>query len=146
MKIPFPTKPAPSKSIRLNGQDEETADNELHSPTTVGQLPLDILENKHEIRIIAPLAGVNIEETEIVLNNDVLTIKGKRELDSDIANMKNAEFFTQECYWGAFSRSVILPLHTDPSRIEATQKDQVLYITIPKRAHVQMKIVKIKSK
>ena len=118
----------------------------ISTPDNVGQLPLDVLENKHEIKIIAPLAGVDIDAVEIVVNGDVLTIKGERILDSEITSLKGVDTYVQECYWGNFSRSVILPLHADASQIEATQKNHILYITIPKKATVQMRIVKIKSK
>lgn len=118
----------------------------LSTPDNVGQLPIDILENKHQIKVIAPLAGVDIDAVEIIINGDVLTIKGERLLDSEITHFKGVDTYVQECYWGPFSRSVILPLHADASQIEATQKNHILYITIPKKASVQMRIVKIKSK
>ncbi|MBN1258352.1 Hsp20/alpha crystallin family protein [Candidatus Peregrinibacteria bacterium] len=115
-------------------------------PSGFGQLPIDILENQTEILIIAPLAGVDFSEAEVVINNDVLTIRGRREMDEDMMGFKKKDYFLQECFWGEFSRSVILPPNADSQVIEATQNNHILYIRIPKRNTVQMRIVKIKSR
>ncbi len=147
MKTPFATKISPSKTIKI-GTDPQSdfADPNISAPDNFGQLPVDVFENKTEIRVVAPLAGVNIDEVEIVISNDVLTIKGKRELDTEITALKGVDYYAQECFWGEFSRSVILPMHAETNQIEATQKNHILYIRIPKRPSVQMRIVRIKSK
>ena len=110
-----------------------------------GQLPIDILENEKEILIITPIAGVDLDKTEIILTNDVLTIRGERQTDLDKFSFKKSDYYVQECFWGKFSRSVILPAHVNNQKIEAKQKNHVLYIRIPKRKSIQMHIVKIKS-
>lgn len=145
MKIPFDTKTTASKIIKV-GRETEFKESSISTPDSFGQLPIDVLENKEEIRVIAPLAGVEIDEVEIVINNDVLTIKGQRQLDAEMATLRGADYYAQECFWGEFSRSIILPLHADASQIEATQKNHILYIRIPKRPNVQMRIVRIQSK
>ena len=115
-------------------------------PSGFGQLPIDILENQTEILIVAPLAGVDLDEAEVIINNDVLTIRGRREMDAEMIGFKKKDFFLQECFWGEFSRSVILPPNADTQMIEATQSNNILYIRIPKRNTMQMRIVKIKSR
>ena len=147
MKTPFATKITSARTIKIG---PETApppmESTLKAPDSFGQLPVDVLENKTEIRVVAPLAGVDIDAVEIVINNDVLTIKGQRELDSEVTELRGVDYYAQECFWGEFSRSIILPLHADTSQIEATQKNHILYIRIPKKPSVQMRIVKIRSK
>jgi HSP20 family protein len=115
------------------------------SPEGQGQMPIDILENEHEILIITPIAGVDLDKTEIIVTNDVLTIRGERQTDLSQFSFKKRDYYVQECFWGRFSRSVILPAHVDTNRIEATQKDYVLYIRIPKKSSITMRIVKIKT-
>ena len=110
-----------------------------------GQLPIDILENEKEILIITPIAGVDLDKTEIILTNDVLTIRGERQTDLSKFSFKKNDYYAQECFWGKFSRSVILPANVDDQKIEATQKDHVLYIRIPKKSAIYMRIFKIKS-
>lgn len=144
MKTPFSTKIKGEQTIQLPSQMQ--MESEITTADNVGQLPVDVLENKDEIRIITPLAGVEIDSVEIIISNDVLTIRGEREIDRETMNIRGIDTYLQECYWGKFSRSIILPLHADSNGIEATQKNHVLYIRIPKKPMVQMRIVKIKSK
>ncbi len=144
MKNTFATQTSSDRTIKIGSAATEEMN--INTPDNVGQLPVDVLENKHEIKIIAPLAGVDIDAVEILINGDVLTIKGERLLDQEVTSLKGVDTYVQECYWGNFSRSVILPLHADSAQIEATQKNHILYISIPKKATVQMRIVKIKSK
>ncbi|MBN2096516.1 Hsp20/alpha crystallin family protein [Candidatus Peregrinibacteria bacterium] len=115
------------------------------SPEGFGQLPIDILENEKEILVITPIAGVDLDKTEVIVTNDVLTIRGERQTDLSDFDFKKRDYYVQECFWGRFSRSVILPANVDSQKIEATQKDHVLYIRIPKRSAIRMRIVKIKS-
>ena len=115
------------------------------SPEGFGQLPIDILENEKEILVITPIAGVDLDKTEVIVTNDVLTIRGERQTDLSDFEFKKRDYYVQECFWGRFSRSVILPANVDSQKIEATQKDHVLYIRIPKKSAIQMRIVKIKS-
>lgn len=111
-----------------------------------GKLPVDIYENDEEIMIITPIAGVSIDETEISISRDVLTIKGERKFDLSSLNFKSKKTFLKECFWGSFSRSIVLPTTVNLEKIEATEKNHVLYIRVPKKNTVQMRIVKIKSK
>lgn len=145
MKTPFATKITPAKTIKI-GAEPEKEEKQVSQPDGFGQLPVDVLENKDEIRVIAPLAGVDIDEVQIVINEDVLTIKGTRVIDEEVTRLKGVDYYAQECYWGDFLRSVILPAHADTSQIEATQKNHILYIRIPKKPSISMRIVKIQSK
>jgi len=139
------TKPVSfTKDFKPVLEDSETIQFKDDENTT--KLPVDILENNKEILIITPLAGVDLSDAEIVINEDILTIRGKRVLDDDILSLSNFKYFSQECYWGEFERSVILPPNVDSQLIDATQYNQILYIRIPKRLNLKMRIIKIKSK
>ena len=142
MKTIFSTKEVP-RTIKIGKETEEQMPTE--SPSGYGQLPVDVLENDNEILIVAPLAGVDLDQAEVVINNDVLTIRGRREMDNEEYGFKRKDYYVQECFWGEFSRSVVLPANADTNTIEATQKNHILYIRIPKRMNLQMRIVKIKS-
>jgi len=137
----------PANTITINSKpiEKTEVDTLSQSPEGFGQLPIDILESETEILIITPIAGVDLDKTEIIVTNDVLTIRGERQTDLSEFSFKKRDYYVQECFWGRFSRSVILPAHVDTNRIEATQKDYVLYIRIPKRSAIQMRIVKIKN-
>jgi len=141
IKIKPPVTPIPaSKEV-----DPSDTSKLSQSPEGFGQLPIDILENEKEILVITPIAGVDLDKTDIIVTNDVLTIRGERQTDLSEFNFKQRDYYVQECFWGKFSRSVILPANVNADKIEAKQKDHVLYIRIPKRTSIQMRIVKIKS-
>ncbi len=139
IKPPATVIPA-SKEVDVN-----EANTLSQSPEGFGQLPVDILENEKEILVITPIAGVDLDKTDVIVTNDVLTIRGERQTDLSEFDFKKRDYYVQECFWGRFSRSVILPANVNAEKIEATQKDHVLYIRIPKKSAIQMRIVKIKS-
>ncbi len=93
-----------------------------------GQLAIDVYQTENELIIQSAIAGVKPENLDISMESDVLTIRGNRERLSE----QEENYFTQECYWGPFSREVILPVEVDPGRVEATMKEGILTIRIPK--------------
>ncbi|NUM25796.1 MAG: Hsp20/alpha crystallin family protein [Candidatus Buchananbacteria bacterium] len=97
---------------------------------TEGQLLLDVYQDQKNIYIKSAIAGVKAEDLRISLNNDMLTIRGERR--SEVVNDEAVDYFYQECYWGSFSRSIILPVEVKTDKISATLKNGVLTITLPK--------------
>lgn len=95
-----------------------------------GQLSIDVHETPTHIIVRSPIAGVNATDLDITLTDDTLTIRGERRLESKIRENEHAH--VQECHWGAFSRSVILPSHVDPQRVDASLKRGILTIKIKK--------------
>lgn len=108
----------------------------------VGQLALDIWQTDKEIIIKAPIAGVNKEDLHVAVTDDVLIIKGDRELGEEVLE---ENYYTKECFWGNFSRSVVLPLEADSKNISATFEKNVLEIRIPKGEKEKTQIIKIKA-
>jgi HSP20 family protein len=94
-----------------------------------GQLALDVLQNDKVIIIRAALAGVNSKDLQISLDKDVLTIRGERKKDFED---QTDNYYFQECYWGKFSRSIILPTEVDGNNINAQMKNGILTIILPK--------------
>ncbi len=94
-----------------------------------GQLAVDVCQTDKKIIIQSTIAGVNPENLNISLNHDLLTIKGKRDAGDKI---KDTEYLYQECYWGNFSRSIILPSEVDNKKIDAELENGVLTIILKK--------------
>ncbi len=94
---------------------------------TEGELAIDVYQTENDLVIQSAIAGVKPESLDISIENDVIIIKGNRE-KPEVGGV----YFTQECYWGPFSRKVILPVEIDPNRIEATMKEGILTIRMPK--------------
>lgn len=93
-----------------------------------GQLAVDVSETDDEIILRSAIAGVNREDLDVFLHNDMLTVRGVRHA----ADEPGVKYLVQECHWGQFSRSIILPSDIDPEGISAMLKDGVLTVRMPK--------------
>ncbi len=109
---------------------------------TEGQLAMDVYQTKSHIVVLAPIAGVRPEDMTVEVTDDVLTIKGHRQMEHIV---EEENYFTQECFWGDFSRSIVLPASVDTNKIDADFKDGVLKIEIPKIEKVRSKVIRIKT-
>ncbi len=107
-----------------------------------GQLNIDMYQTKDNVIIKSTIAGVRPEDIDITVANDMVTIKGSRKKEENIAQ---DDYFYQECYWGNFSRSVIIPVDIDSEEISADLKDGILTVIIPKAAKAKTKKVKVKG-
>lgn len=107
-----------------------------------GQLAIDIYQTEKELVIQSAIAGIKLKDLDISIEKDKLTIKGKRE--KPIENEK-INYFYQECYWGPFSREIILPVEIDPSRAEASFKEGILTIRMPKIEREKKKKIEVKE-
>lgn len=94
-----------------------------------GKLAIDFSQDEKNFYVSAPLAGVDPAKIEISLNNDALTIRGERQ---QISRQKKLHYLHQECYWGKFSRTLILPGPVQTKNIKAEFKNGILHITLPK--------------
>jgi HSP20 family molecular chaperone IbpA len=106
-----------------------------------GQLVIDMYETENELVVQTAIAGAKPEEINVVIENDTLSISGKRELKRKDANVK---YLYQECFWGNFSREIILPTEVDPSRVKAVMEEGILTIRIPKIDREKRRKIEIK--
>lgn len=95
-----------------------------------GQLAVDVYHDEKNVYIRAIIGGLDPKQLEVHLNNDMVTIKGKRLLPN--LTIKPENYFIQECYWGGFSRSVIMPFDIKNDAVEAKIEHGVLLVTLPK--------------
>lgn len=105
-----------------------------------GELALDVFQTKNEVVVIAPVAGVKKNDLKVQIDDDVLQIQGKREFSFEV---DQKDYVHQECYWGSFSRSIVLPDTADIKHVKATMKDGIVVIRIPKVERIRNKIVDI---
>ncbi|MDD4151889.1 MAG: Hsp20/alpha crystallin family protein [Candidatus Gracilibacteria bacterium] len=114
-----------------DGIEVEVSNEDENKDDDVGQVALDIIEAEDEIIIIAPIAGVRLENIDLSLNKTVLTIKGRREKPEEFF-IENGILRNSECFWGEFVRNVILPENLAMNKIKAYMQENVLVINIPK--------------
>lgn len=106
-----------------------------------GQLALDIYQTPADLIVEAPIAGVAPEDLDISIHDDVLTIHGSRKRSKSI---KAKDLIYQECHWGEFSRSIVLPMDVVAERIDAVLEEGILTIKLPKAK--SSRSIKVKSK
>ena len=111
-------------------------------PEYEGQLTVDVYQTKDDVVIQTIVAGVKPEDVDITIANDKVTIEGERKKQVDVPT---EDYFYQECYWGHFSRSVVLPVDVDVDHVEAKVKDGILTVTLPKAAKARVRKVQVKK-
>ena len=104
---------------------------------------LDVYQTPGEIVAKGTLPGVKPEDVNIDITGDTLTVKGDSKAEQEI---KREDCLYQERRYGAFSRTVVLPVGLKSDKAEATMEDGVLNLTIPKTEEVKPKAIKVKVK
>ena len=107
-----------------------------------GELAVDVYQTDDSIVIQAMVAGVASENLSVSVTRDMVTVKGKREAPKGIAP---ENYFYQELYWGAFSRTILLPAEVETDEVEATERHGLLTVKLPKIDKGRIQNVKIKS-
>lgn len=126
-----PEQPDALHSTTGNGSDDEE-----------GQLAVDVHQDESEIIVRAFIAGVKPENLDIVITREMVTIKGRRERPEEVSTK---DYFIQELYWGAFSRTIMLPQEIDADGAEAVERHGLLTIRLPKLDKHKTKSVRVKS-
>jgi len=106
------------------------------------ELTIDVYETASDIIIQTMVAGVQPDNLSITITRDSVTVRGKREENQSI---NNENYYVQELYWGAFSRTISLPEEVDPEEAEAVEKHGLLIIRLPKLDKNRETKLKIKS-
>lgn len=127
-KVNLPTNNHPESELDWFNYEESEAE---------GQLAIDVYQTAKKILIRSTIAGVKPEDLKIALHHDLLTIRGTR---SSGAEIKEENYLYRECYWGSFSRSIILPAEVDPKRVEAELENGILTITLYKNNPTEIEI------
>lgn len=108
----------------------------------VGELSVDVYQTQTEIIIEAMVAGVKPEDLHLSITRDMVTIKGRREANGQIAD---DDYFYRELYWGNFSRTILLPHEIEIEEAEAVEKHGLLIIRMPKVDKARQAKIKVKS-
>ncbi|MEK7172783.1 MAG: Hsp20/alpha crystallin family protein [Patescibacteria group bacterium] len=103
-----------------------------------GQLAVDVFQTETEFCVQAPIAGVEQGDIDIAIENEMLIIRGERK---EPIIGKEKKYFYQECYWGPFSRQIILPEDANHEKIKASLKNGILVVRIPKAEPKKKKVL-----
>lgn len=105
------------------------------------ELLVDIYEEPDAILIEADLPGLTRDEVKVSVEDNILTVEGERKLEHED---KKENYRRIERSYGLFSRSFTLPWSVDADKVEATFKDGVLRIRLPKREEARAKQIEVK--
>jgi HSP20 family protein len=122
------------RSTQRGGTDDEWALGGSWAPA------VDIYEQGTDIVLKAELPGVDPKDVDIRLENNVLSLRGQRKLESEV---KRENYHRVERSYGTFSRSFTLPTVVDQASIKAEFKDGLLRLTLPKREEAKPKQIQI---
>jgi HSP20 family protein len=138
---PSPSHHNQTNPMTTHHMQEETW-NQSAGSDTEGQLTIDVYQTDNDIVIKSTIAGVKPEDLDISINNDMVTIKGERKNEEMI---DSGNYYYQECYWGAFSRSVLLPVDVISDKTEASLKNGILTLRLPKADTTKIKKIQVRG-
>jgi len=147
---PLPIKPAEDAQLlalsrngqRSHLQQEHESVASWDGPELDGELVVDVYETETHVVVVAPIAGARSNDLDITVVNDLLTIRGSRHHDARVGNLQP---LYQECHWGAFSRSIILPSEVQIDRVKAFLKQGMLTVLLPKRFAKNIRVEELES-
>ncbi|MBU0647450.1 MAG: Hsp20/alpha crystallin family protein [Patescibacteria group bacterium] len=131
------------KKIINNAQEDERREEWLSNDYEEGQLSIDVFQTPDKLVVKSTIAGVKPSDIDISINNDMLTIRGRREVNTEV---EEKDFLLRECYCGSFSRSIILPVEVKADKIEASLENGILTITLPKVKTAKQIFITVKEK
>lgn len=96
-----------------------------------GQLAVDVYETTDKLVVKARTAGISKSDLNVTISDNILTISG---VLSGVEDENATNWHIQECYWGEFSRTIVLPVQVkeEEGTVKAELKDGVLTITFEK--------------
>src|SRR5258708_3714456 len=119
-----------------------TAVKKSSSKNDEGHLTVDVYQTEDDIVVRSMIAGTRIEDIDIQVTQNMVTIKGNRRPEEPVhAN----NYYHRELYWGPFSRAIILPADIDSEGAKANFKNSVLTVRLPKLEKLRTKKLKIST-
>ena len=109
---------------------------------TEGHLPVDLYQSPTELIIRTFVAGVRPDDMNVSISRDMVVIEGSREERNEVSG---TDYFHQELFWGTFTRTIMLPQEVDVDGAQATSKDGLLTIILPKLDKTRQTKLKVKS-
>jgi HSP20 family protein len=123
-------------------EPEEGVSEWMGEEETEGQLTVDVYQTPDEIVIRSIVAGVRPEDLDVSITRDMVTVRGRRE---EAREVSDENYFHKELYWGAFSRTVMLPAEVEVENAQAMEKHGLLTIRLPKVDKEKQTKLKVKS-
>jgi len=106
-----------------------------------GQLTVDVYQTANDIVVESAIAGVDPDDIDVNVTSDSISIRGSRKREKTV---RDEDYLYQECYWGKFGRSIILPQEVDPEAAQVKFKNGILTVTLPKANKKKTRKLKVR--
>lgn len=126
----------PARAVRAKAEPK------AESGEPEGQLTVDVYQTPNDIVVESAIAGVKPEDIDVNVTQDSIVIRGAREREE---SAETEDYLYQECYWGRFARSIILPQEIDPEGARVTFKNGILTVRMPKVNKKRSKKLNVKA-
>ena len=103
---------------------------------------LDFSETKDAYLVKAEVPGVEQKDISVQIQNQVLTLKGEKHKEKE---EKDEKYHRVERSWGAFTRTLALPMGVETEKVSATFKDGLLTIKLPKAPGAKGMTIPVKA-
>lgn len=103
--------------------------------------PVNVYESEEEIVVRAEVPGVSVEELDLTITGDTLTLEGERRLELP----EGADFITQERQHGRFRRVVALPRSVEAEAAQAAYLEGILTVRLPKAPEARARTIEVKG-
>ena len=104
---------------------------------------IEVFEKEDEFVVKAELPGMKVEDVEVSVVDETLTIKGEKKTENEV---KEEDYHHSERSYGRFYRSIGLPSKVDTKKIEANYEDGVLEISLPKAVEVKTRKITVSTR
>jgi HSP20 family protein len=104
--------------------------------------PMNIWSSDEGLVVTAEIPGVNVDDLEITVVNETLTLKGQRAADEI---NENSRYHRRERGQGRFARSIQLPFPVNSGEVDANMKDGVLYVSLPRAEEDKPRKITVKG-
>ena len=131
--------PGLDEPVNLSLENDEDTDES--SGSADGEIAVDVFQTDSHVVIVSPIAGVRPEDIEIAATDDTITISGERATEH---STRDHDVVMQEIYWGAFQRSISLPVPCMVDKATAAVKHGVLTVKVPKASKAKKHVIKVK--
>lgn len=132
----------PMNPVNLFNEFDRLFERPATRSTNDWSIALDVAENDDAYMVKATVPGINPDDIEIVLEDDVLSLKGEILRDEEGEDVK---YHVRERRYGSFSRSIRFPTTVNGDAVEATYNNGVLSLNIPKAEAVKPKRITINA-
>ena len=136
------SKSSPTKlEIETDEENGEESNDDIVEESE-GQLTVDVFQDDDNIYVQSAVAGIEPDALDVNITKEAVTIRGKREKTHKV---EEDDYFYQECFWGSFSRSIVLPQEVEPDKSNASLKNGVLTVKMPKFDRKKVRSLRVKT-